>query len=254
MNTLTLAQVKPIGGYYGGKAKLRKEIAALFPKYSRFVSPFAGFASIELYKPKCPVEVLGDINPATIATLVAIRDNPYALIDRLSTCNFSNHEFSGWQVQLKHTQGNTIDLGFASLAFSATANQRGGSLSGYSPQQAARARGRDWRYLIPISERLFGVHIKLQSWQESLKFPTPDTLYYLDPPYLQGGEHYRYPMEQAGHEELLKKITRNFPGKVALSGYDSALYDRYLQGWNRVEFAATDNKRKTRTEVLWMNY
>ena len=248
--------IKSIGGYYGGKATLRHQIARWFPNHANFVSPFCGFASVELFKPRSIREYLSDLNPGTIAALKLIQRDPATIVERLSRFEFSKMQFMTCSIAL----GNGASalgieaLGISAIAYSAMANQRGGSVSGYSPQQAARAKKRNWSYLHGVSERLQGVELRCCPWQEALKDPTPETFYYLDPPYLQGGEHYQYPMSEVGHRELLERVTGNFPGKVALSGYDSDLYRQYLEGWRKVEINAQDNKRRARVECLWMNY
>lgn len=247
--------VKPIGGYYGGKATLRHQIARWFPNHANFVSPFCGFASVELFKPQSIREYLSDLNPGTIAALKLIQFSPTALIERLREMSWGKEQFMACSLALMYPEKQDyFTLGISALAYSAMANQRGGSVSGYSPQQAARAKKRNWSYLHGVSDRLQGVELRCCPWQEALKDPTPETFYYLDPPYLQGGEHYQYPMPPEAHRELLEQITGKFVGKVALSGYDSDLYQQYLKGWRRVEINAQDNKRRARVECLWMNY
>ncbi len=41
---------------------------------------------------------------------------------------------------------------------------------------------------------------------------------------------------------------------VMLSGYASGLYDDVLKYWHRVEFAARNQNKDARTEVLWLNF
>jgi DNA adenine methylase len=91
----------------------------------------------------------------------------------------------------------------------------------------------------------------------------PDTLYYLDPPYVHETRaapnvYGAFEMTEADHRELLD-VLRQCRGKVLLSGYPSTLYDTALAGWSRHTFDLPNNaaggKAKGReTEVLWCNF
>ena len=60
-------------------------------------------------------------------------------------------------------------------------------------------------------------------------------------------------MTEEAHIELLEKIS-NSRAKIMLSGYESKLYDDYLQKWSKVTLASFAEQHGTREEVLWMNY
>ncbi len=89
---------------------------------------------------------------------------------------------------------------------------------------------------------------------------TPDTLFYVDPPYLHAtrrlsGAVYRYEMREADHIELLDAL-RALKGYVVLSGYPNPLYDDALKGWRRVKKQTHIFANKgsgVRTEVLWLS-
>jgi DNA adenine methylase len=91
----------------------------------------------------------------------------------------------------------------------------------------------------------------------------PNTLFYLDPPYLHStgastdtyGPH---EMTEADHRQLLA-LLGTLKGKVMLSGYPSDLYEQALVGWTRHTFDMANNaasgKTKAReTEVLWCKF
>lgn len=92
----------------------------------------------------------------------------------------------------------------------------------------------------------------------------PNTLFYLDPPYLHETrvttKDYTHEMDLADHQSLLSLLGQ-VQGKFILSGYRSELYDSaaYAGGWRRVD-VKIDNKassklvKEKKTECLWMNY
>jgi site-specific DNA-adenine methylase len=81
---------------------------------------------------------------------------------------------------------------------------------------------------------------------------------YADPPYLwstrKSANAYRYEYDNHDHEQLLN-VLLNLPDNVTvcLSGYDNALYNERLKGWNTREIRV-----KTRggvaVEKIWFNY
>lgn len=87
----------------------------------------------------------------------------------------------------------------------------------------------------------------------------PDTLVYLDPPYLmetRSSQRQLYEFELAEHHEHaeLLALIKHLPCMVAISGYYSTLYSEQLPGWRTSTFW-TVNRAGTRVqEWLWMNY
>lgn len=90
----------------------------------------------------------------------------------------------------------------------------------------------------------------------------PNTCFYLDPPYLDetrtAPQVYRHEMTRDQHAELLD-VMKAAKGKVLLSGYDSKLYQEKLADWTRHAFelpnnAASGSRKRTMTEMLWVNF
>src|SRR5690606_29420869 len=87
------------------------------------------------------------------------------------------------------------------------------------------------------------------------RFDRPETLHYVDPPYLpetRSAKVYRHDMSERDHRALAK-VLRDLDGMVVLSGYPSPLYDKLYRGWERVEISAFADGALDRTECLWLN-
>lgn len=84
----------------------------------------------------------------------------------------------------------------------------------------------------------------------------PETLIYLDPPYLHETraktKMYEHELADHEHEELLRVISRS-PAMVMISGYRSPMYERALETWTAVDFQAM-TRGGMRTETLWINF
>ena len=91
----------------------------------------------------------------------------------------------------------------------------------------------------------------------------PETLFYLDPPYLHNtrsttNEYGRFEMNEADHRAMLTAII-GVRGKVMLSGYPSPMYDEALSDWTRHDSPKPNNaaggKNKRRMiESVWCNF
>jgi hypothetical protein len=88
--------------------------------------------------------------------------------------------------------------------------------------------------------------------------PTPDTLIYLDPPYLKStrrglADIYPYEFTDTQHHDLLNIITK-LPCLIILSGYHSDLYSQHLSTWRTLTYTAMTRAGEPATEYLWLNY
>ena len=50
------------------------------------------------------------------------------------------------------------------------------------------------------------------------------------------------------------EVLLEHPGPVVLSGYDSELYRKMLDGWHTVSMKAYSQVLSQKTEMLWMNF
>jgi len=87
---------------------------------------------------------------------------------------------------------------------------------------------------------------------------SPNTLVYLDPPYLIStrSSHrpiYRCELTEADHLRLLRVI-QNLPCMIIISGYKSAMYEKELVSWRVETFQTTNRAGGRTTEYLWMNF
>lgn len=107
-----------------------------------------------------------------------------------------------------------------------------------------------------------GVTIEHMPATECLaKYDGPDTLFYVDPPYVRStrddrSKGYAHEMSDMDHRRLAWLLHR-LKGRVVLSGYPCRLYDELYGDWSRHEKETQANGRTggvPRTEVLWLNF
>ena len=112
-------------------------------------------------------------------------------------------------------------------------------------------------WIIDIAERLRMVQIENRPAVEVIeRFNYSNVFMYIDPPYVLGtrtGKQYKHEMSDSDHEELLKLLLQS-KAKIMLSGYESEMYNDYLNGWEKKQFSSCAEHGKPRMETVWMNY
>lgn len=271
---------RPLLRWHGGKWRLAPWIIAHLPPHRCYVEPFGGAASVLLRKPRSYAEVYNDLDGTLVEIFRVLRDPAQAdrLIRELELTPFAREEFvlayEGSADPVERVRNTMIRsfMGFGSDGASGvfrTGFRANSNRSGTTP-------ARDWTNYTPalrvICERIRptdgspgGVTVENRDAVEVMRaHDGPQTVHYVDPPYLpetrsagnrrRGAAYHAYvhDMTTEDHPRLLAAL-RELRGMVVLSGYPSALYDRELEGWHRIDRAAHADGGRDRVEVLWIN-
>jgi DNA adenine methylase len=260
----------------GGKSYLAARIVAMMPAHTHYVEPYAGGLSVLLAKnPDCVSEVVNDAH-RELTNFWRVMQVPHLFTEFIRIEEAT--PFSEAEYQWASRQPDRIDdaPALAAHAFFIRCRQ---SLAGRMDSFAPLSRNRTRRGMneqasawLSAVEGLPAVHARLKRVvvlnRDALDVirqqDGPNTLFYLDPPYLKetraAGEVYEHEMTEYQHVDLCTVI-RQCVGKVMLSGYPSELYRFQLdeQGWHRTDFSLPNNsaggKSKRRmTECVWSNF
>ena len=269
--------------WHGGKSYLAARIVAMMPPHIHYVEPYAGGLSVLLAKnPEGVSEVVNDIYGwlanfwramSHEQVFDAFRRKAEGTEFGESAWAWAEGVFDEW----KHTKWtHAAPSQTAALAFFIRCRQSlAGRMDAFAPLSRTRTRGgmnEQASAWLTAVEGLPAVHARLKRVvvlnRDALDVirqqDGPDTLFYLDPPYLHEtrattGE-YAHEMTAGGHADLLKQL-QGVKGKFLLSGYRSDLYDAAAShcGWKRHEFDLPNNasgaKSKGRkTECVWANF
>jgi DNA adenine methylase len=255
-----MTPTRPIVRYHGGKWILAPWIISYFPAHKVYVEPYGGGGSVLLRKPRSYAEVYNDLDGEIVNLFRVARDSGEKLRDILELTPFSRNDFElSYEFcenpieQARRTVVRSF-MGFGSNSHNqATGFRSNSNRSGTTPAH-------DWKHypeeFVAIIERLQGVVIENRNALEVMAaHDTPQTLHYVDPPYLpetrNAGKDYRYEMTKEQHEELASFL-EGLEGSVIVSGYPSPLYEFLYAGWDRVEREALADGARPRIEVLWM--
>jgi DNA adenine methylase len=276
--------------WFGGKWEM-PWLLDLFPdpeQIHTYVEPYGGMCGLMLRKMPSPVEVYNDVNSALVTFWKAVRLYPDELARAVELTPISYEEWSSAKAalrELKDTDGLDKDQ-IVEVARQFIVMSR---------QSMAGAPGRSWQASVTHSRR--GMASTCSAWlnlPETVvqcgqrfksvqiehrpavhvikKYDTPKTLFYLDPPYMpetcktgvysaSGGAE----MSPADHAVMLRAI-RDIEGSAVLSGYDSDLYNKWLDRWgwqtkeievpcrSAVTTSGSVAERTTRIEKVWYKY
>jgi DNA adenine methylase len=273
MSGATSVRARPVLRWHGGKWRLAPWIISYFPRHRVYVEPFGGAASVLMRKKPAHAEVYNDPDNGVVNLFQILRDPEMAgeLHRRLQLTPFARAEFQASygtpNDEIETARYLTIRsyMGFGSNGHNAavkTGFRANSNRSGTTPAH-------DWanypRHIERFTERLRRVVIENRPADRVMAtHDGPETLHYVDPPYLhstrsargrggKGSLHaYAHEMDDAGHVGLLAAI-RNLAGMVVLSGYPNDIYDKSLPGWRRIEKPSLADGARKRTEVLWLN-
>lgn len=253
--------------WYGGKARLVKHLLPLLPQHSRYVEVCGGGGQVLFAKSPAIEEVFNDLDSDLLHFWRVVKDPILAphLIEALRKTPVSRKEYDLCNA-LYDKCNDPIER---ARQFFVLVRQ---SFNAVFRKGWSDTTGPKYRTSFPNAvERLAFAHERLQTvtlenldFRELIpKYDSPDTLFYIDPPYLASTRavktRYQHEMTDFDHAELLKLIMEA-RGKIILSGYASPLYDLALPDWQRIEIilprhaAQVGNHEKPHaTEVIWIN-
>lgn len=264
------AVTRPALRYHGAKFRLATWTMRFFTPHVCYTEAFGGAAGVLLQKPRCYAEVYNDLDGDIVNFFRVLRDPSTrgALIDLCALTPYSRADFDlAWESTDDAVERARRTAVRASMSFGSAGSTKGCSGFRFDTRRKYGTASHVWAQypsgLAAVGERFQGVVIENRPATTVLiQHDAPDTLHFVDPPYLPStrdrhGMHryYRHEMTQLDHGELLGTLKR-LQGMVVLCGYPSDLYDGELEGWARHETSArASGNRGTvlRTEVVWLN-
>jgi len=265
--------------FHGGKHYLARHLVALMPSHLHYVEPFFGGGAVLFAKQHEGVsEVVNDLN-GDLMNFWRVLQEKKAFTEfkrRMEAVPFSEGQWQEAKEQLAENHGASrkVSVERAASFFILCRQSMAGRCQDFAPISKNRTRrgmNEQASAWIQAVDGLPAVHARLRrvvilnrpALEVLRAHGTPNTLCYLDPPYMPEtrtaqGVFGAFDMTTEQHEELLATI-KGLQGKVMLSGYRSKLYDNGLANWQRHEFnlpnnAAGDIAKRRMTECVWCNF
>ncbi|ADC73232.1 D12 class N6 adenine-specific DNA methyltransferase (plasmid) [Thioalkalivibrio sp. K90mix] len=260
----------PLMRYYGAKWRLAPWVLEHFPPHRIYVEPFGGAAGVLLQKSQAELDVYNDLDDEVVNVFRVLRDPEEGDALRRA-CHLTPYSRAEFECSFE-TVDDPVERARRTLfrawsshgSTGATRTGRSGFRgdSGHPGTNPAHQWARLAEVLPAFIERMKGVLVENRDGLDVMRlYDAPDTLHYLDPPYLpgtlhyDGGRYYRHNLSEPDHERLLE-VARSMEGRVVISGYPNPLYDALLSDWTRVTrsvAAAGASGSDARTECLWLN-
>ena len=264
---------RPILRYHGGKWKLAPWIISHFPQHRVYTEVFGGAASVLLQKPRSYAEVYNDTWDTVVNIFRVLRDPVAAaeLRQRIELTPFARAEFDGCgEVQIRECTDPiekarlTIFRSFAGFGSAATNAEHSTGFRA-NTTRSGTTPAHDWvnypTHIESFTSRLRGVVIENRDYHDVFEaHDGPETLHYVDPPYVhatrnmqRGNAAYAHEFTDDDHREL-SAVLHGLSGMVVLSGYDCELYRELFGDWGGGIRKKTHGDGATdRIECLWLN-
>lgn len=259
---------RPALRYYGGKWRVGSWIIDQFPDHTCYVEPFAGGASVLLQKPPSRIEVMNDLNDDVINFFDMLRDKPEQIIRAILLTPYAREELR--RARKAEPTDDPIERArrFYVRCWQSYGSGTGKSSTGWrfqigtgdNSRASAIGSWNDTQHLWAVAERLKQVQIEHDdAFKVIERYDSPETLFYLDPPYVHSTRYhdsvskgYSHEMEDQDHRALAAQLV-GLKGMVIISGYPSALYEELFAGWKCISKESLDVNAKAQTECLWLS-
>lgn len=246
--------------YPGGKWRIADWIISHFPEHKVYCEPFFGSGAVFFNKPPVYTETINDLDGNVVNLFRVCRDHPAELARLIEFTPFAREEFAACYERADdpvEQARRTIVRYHQSFGTSNSSRNSWKNVQTYGGPRCATM----WNYLpaavMECVGRLKEAQIEnIDAVELIRRYDDKDTLIYCDPPYLTSLRKryiYKCEMSEEKHIELLN-VLKASSSMVVISGYDSELYNRELQGWNTDEIAATAQMGLPRTEKIWANF
>lgn len=260
------APKRPLVRYHGGKWRMAPWILQHLPPHRCYVEPYGGGASVLLRKPRAYAEVYNDLDDEIVNLFRVARDDGERLALACELTPFARGEFEDSYGQLAgdplERARRTVFRSFSGFGSAAATGQSSGFRA--NSNRSGSTPAHDWKSypecLRLVIQRLRGVVIEHRDALSCMaQHDSPDTLHYVDPPYVHStrafrarAHSYRHEMTDGQHIALATAL-RGLRGMVVLSGYRSDLYDRLYEGWERIDLPTHADGARPRVESLWLS-
>lgn len=253
--------------WFGGKGRYADHIINKMPAHKVYVEPFGGAAHVIANKPQMGHEVYNDIDGHVVNFLMQVRKDPKAMQQACESIPYSRALYEKWKTE-DYPQNDFdravrwfyMNRSGISKGNAEEVPQTGWRHSTQSGQNPAGGYISACAAFESFANRMKGVMIECKDFRNIIeKYDSPDTLFYVDPPYVGRERFYAGGFTEEDHRELARLLNQ-VKGKVVLSYYDDPLILEIYPNWESETFSAYkqvvggSGKSRGAEELLLFNY
>lgn len=256
---------RPVMLYHGSKFRLAPWIIKHLPDHKNYIEPYGGAAAVMLRKQPSYHEVYNDQCNDVVTVFEVLRDNEKAdeLERRIRLTPFSREEYDrAYRGEYRDKIERARQVILTSFMGWGATTMRHKSGFRAKARQTSSTQLDVWKQypdaIEQFSERFMDVVIENRDGIEVIKQQdTPDSLFYVDPPYLpetrNDTHEYEHELDRSDHEDLAA-VLHNVEGMVVLSGYKNDLYEQLYGDWTRRDKKTrTQNVDSGAVESIWIS-
>ena len=227
--------------YPGSKWRIADQLVSNIPEHKSYLEPYFGSGAVLFNKPPSPIETINDLDDDVINLFQCIRDHSQQLAAMIAATPYSRKVYDS---QFSIVSKDPVDKACAFLikCWHGYGFKTSGIKTGWKRAKTGRERAynlSNWYHLPEwieeIAERLRNIQIEHKPALDLIReFDSPDSFFYLDPPYLlntRSAKQYQHEMTEEDHIQLLETIV-HCSAQIMISGYDTPLYNDYLHTWD----------------------
>lgn len=243
-------------GYYGGKQRMVSKLIPLIPKHTVYAEPFGGSGALLFAKPWPNItnkvhyrEVWNDKNDLIYNFFYQLRTNGEKLCEQIALTPYSESEhkiaknFDCDDLEKARRFFININQSFANVF------NRGWGRNVFSVNLAAH-----WANKINLTKYLERIITISFSCTDGLKFidqfDSPQTFFYVDPPYPGTDQGHYAGFTQENFEDLINKL-KNIQGSFLLSCYGNSQCDQLFERFNFDAYCSAKNRVGTDRRKLF---
>jgi DNA adenine methylase len=250
--------------YYGGKQSMLKYILPMIPEHQAYVEPFFGGGAVFWAKQPLKVEIINDYNGMVVNFYEQLKTNFSELKNMIDATPYSRQVYQKAMVIYENPYIFTPVVkawAFWVGTIQGFSNKIGSwrsSTPGY--KEPLLCHNKKLAFTEELANRLAVTQIENKDAVELIKrMDTPETFFYIDPPYVGADQGHYGGYTQEHFSNLLEAISK-IKGKFLLSSYPNQLLNEYRESntWNsrdvEMQLSASGSSKKRKTECLTFNY
>lgn len=255
--------------YMGGKSYLLKPLLSILPEHVVYVEVFGGAGNLLLNKKPVHNEIINDVDDDIVNLFTVVsRDDTFEQFNKIiQSLPYSRtvHQ-KMWEILKEPFEYNPFEpnvrraVAYYYFKNSSVASTGSFRVSRLGNPVISISYANKLDKLKQVRERLRKVIVEHVDFEECIrKYDTPDTLFFLDPPYLNAEHYYKHGFTIEDHKRLLNLLP-TIKGKFILTTYRNELYENALRNFycltvSNVKHSAAYMKKKNRVEeCIYTNF
>lgn len=232
-------QVRPVIPWRGSKRRLVKTLLPLLPPHTCYVEPFAGGLALLLAKPRSKIEIVNDLNGDLVALYRCIQFHLPELLRELTHLHIGRQTLRDLLANPGLTDIQRAARFYTRLRASFGSDGRSFAVA-KSQGRMPFTPDRHQDLLGAARDRLAGVIVECHPYERVLQnYDSPDTLFFLDPPYLNTDPDAYDGWTESDLETFRARVAK-LKGKWIVT-LDDSEFNRKLWAGCQVETVSTRN-------------